>query len=53
MAGSLSVIDGIILVCREAAKTVSVYRARVLAKMQLANNSDPPLYAICNGVVGS
>jgi two-component system invasion response regulator UvrY len=33
-------------------KTVSVYRARVLEKMQLANNSELTVYAIRNGLVG-
>ena len=33
-------------------KTVSVYRARVLEKLQLANNSELTLYAIRNGLVG-
>jgi len=33
-------------------KTVSVYRARVLEKLQLANNSELPVYAIRNGLVG-
>jgi DNA-binding NarL/FixJ family response regulator len=30
-------------------KTVSVYRARVLEKLQLANNSELTVYAIRNG----
>ena len=34
-------------------KTVSVYRARVLEKLQLANNSELTVYAIRNGLVGS
>jgi two-component system, NarL family, invasion response regulator UvrY len=33
-------------------KTVSVYRARVLEKLQLANNSELTVYAISNGMVG-
>ena len=33
-------------------KTVSVYRARVLQKMQLTNNSELTVYAIRNGLVG-
>ena len=33
-------------------KTVSVYRARVLDKLQLANNSELTVYAIRNGLVG-
>ena len=33
-------------------KTVSVYRARVLEKMQLTNNSELTVYAIRNGLVG-
>jgi DNA-binding NarL/FixJ family response regulator len=33
-------------------KTVSVYRARVLEKLQLANNSELTVYAIRNGLVG-
>jgi two-component system invasion response regulator UvrY len=32
-------------------KTVSVYRARVLEKLQLANNSELTVYAIRNGLV--
>ena len=34
-------------------KTVSVYRARVLEKLNLANNSEMTVYAIRNGLVGS
>jgi two-component system invasion response regulator UvrY len=34
-------------------KTVSVYRARVLEKLALANNSERTVYAIRNGLVGS
>ena len=34
-------------------KTVSVYRARVLEKLQLTNNSELTVYAIRNGLVGS
>jgi DNA-binding NarL/FixJ family response regulator len=34
-------------------KTVSVYRARVLEKLQLANNSELTVYAIRNGLVDS
>ena len=34
-------------------KTVSVYRARVLEKLGLANNSEMTVYAIRNGLVGS
>jgi two-component system invasion response regulator UvrY len=34
-------------------KTVSVYRARVLEKLALANNSELTVYAIRNGLVGS
>jgi two-component system invasion response regulator UvrY len=33
-------------------KTVSVYRARVLEKLKLANNSELTVYAIRNGLVG-
>ena len=33
-------------------KTVSVYRARVLEKLQLSNNSELTVYAIRNGLVG-
>jgi DNA-binding NarL/FixJ family response regulator len=33
-------------------KTVSVYRARVLEKLGLANNSEMTVYAIRNGLVG-
>jgi DNA-binding NarL/FixJ family response regulator len=33
-------------------KTVSVYRARVLEKLGLSNNSEPSVYAIRNGLVG-
>jgi DNA-binding NarL/FixJ family response regulator len=33
-------------------KTVSVYRSRVLEKLQLANNSELTVYAIRNGLVG-
>ncbi len=33
-------------------KTVSVYRARVLEKPQLTNNSELTVYAIRNGLVG-
>jgi two-component system, NarL family, invasion response regulator UvrY len=34
-------------------KTVSVYRARVLEKLQLGNNSELTVYAIRHGLVGS
>ena len=34
-------------------KTVSVYRARVLEKLALQNNSELTVYAIRNGLVGS
>lgn len=34
-------------------KTVSVYRARVLEKLSLANNSEMTVYAIRSGLVGS
>jgi DNA-binding NarL/FixJ family response regulator len=34
-------------------KTVSVYRARVLEKLGLQNNSELTVYAIRNGLVGS
>ena len=34
-------------------KTVSVYRSRVLEKLQLSNNSELTVYAIRNGLVGS
>lgn len=34
-------------------KTVSVYRARVLEKLSLANNSELTVYAIRNGLVAS
>jgi two-component system invasion response regulator UvrY len=34
-------------------KTVSVYRARVLEKLQLAKNTELTVYAIRNGLVGS
>jgi two-component system invasion response regulator UvrY len=34
-------------------KTVSVYRARVLEKLALSNNSELTVYAIRNGLVGS
>jgi len=34
-------------------KTVSVYRARVLEKLGLSNNSELTVYAIRNGLVGS
>jgi len=34
-------------------KTVSVYRARVLEKLALANNSELTVYAIRHGLVGS
>jgi two-component system, NarL family, invasion response regulator UvrY len=34
-------------------KTVSVYRARVLEKLGLANNSELTVYAIRNGLVGN
>jgi DNA-binding NarL/FixJ family response regulator len=34
-------------------KTVSVYRARVLEKLGLANNAELTVYAIRNGLVGS
>jgi len=34
-------------------KTVSVYRARVLEKLNLQNNSELTVYAIRNGLVGS
>jgi two-component system, NarL family, invasion response regulator UvrY len=37
---------------RLSPKTVSVYRARVLEKLQLANNSELTVYAIRNGLVG-
>jgi two-component system invasion response regulator UvrY len=33
-------------------KTVSVYRARVLEKLQLSNNAELTVYAIRNGLVG-
>jgi two-component system, NarL family, invasion response regulator UvrY len=33
-------------------KTVSVYRARVLEKLSMANNSELTVYAIKNGLVG-
>jgi DNA-binding NarL/FixJ family response regulator len=33
-------------------KTVSVYRSRVLEKLQLTNNSELTVYAIRNGLVG-
>ena len=33
-------------------KTVSVYRARVLEKLGLSNNSELTVYAIRNGLVG-
>jgi DNA-binding NarL/FixJ family response regulator len=33
-------------------KTVSVYRARVLEKLALSNNSEMTVYAIRNGLVG-
>ena len=33
-------------------KTVSVYRARVLEKLGLSNNSEMTVYAIRNGLVG-
>jgi DNA-binding NarL/FixJ family response regulator len=33
-------------------KTVSVYRARLLEKLQLANNAELTVYAIRNGLVG-
>ena len=33
-------------------KTVSVYRARVLEKLQLSNNSELTVYAIRHGLVG-
>jgi DNA-binding NarL/FixJ family response regulator len=33
-------------------KTVSVYRARVLEKLGLANNSEMTVYAIRHGLVG-
>ncbi|MDH4290046.1 MAG: LuxR C-terminal-related transcriptional regulator, partial [Aquincola sp.] len=33
-------------------KTVSVYRARVLEKLGLANNSELTVYAVRNGLVG-
>ena len=33
-------------------KTVSVYRARVLEKLQMSNNSELTVYAIRNGLVG-
>ena len=35
-----------------SAKTVSVYRGRVLEKLRLANNSELTVYAIRNGLVG-
>ena len=34
-------------------KTVSVYRARVLEKLALTNNSEMTVYAIRNGLVGA
>ena len=34
-------------------KTVSVYRARVLEKLGLTNNSEMTVYAIRNGLVGA
>ena len=34
-------------------KTVSVYRARVLEKLALSNNSELTVYAIRNGLVES
>ncbi|MFM7704152.1 MAG: LuxR C-terminal-related transcriptional regulator, partial [Rubrivivax sp.] len=34
-------------------KTVSVYRARVLEKLGISNNSELTVYAIRNGLVGS
>ena len=34
-------------------KTVSVYRARVLEKLGLANNSEMTVYAIRQGLVGN
>jgi len=34
-------------------KTVSVYRARVLEKLGLNNNSELTVYAIRNGLVGN
>jgi len=37
---------------RLSPKTVSVYRARVLEKVQLANNSELTVYAIRSGLVG-
>jgi len=33
-------------------KTVSVYRSRVLEKLNLANNAELTVYAIRNGLVG-
>ena len=33
-------------------KTVSVYRARVLEKLSMANNAELTVYAIKNGLVG-
>ncbi|MDP3616066.1 MAG: response regulator transcription factor [Rubrivivax sp.] len=35
-----------------SAKTVSVYRGRVLEKLQLSNNAELTVYAIRNGLVG-
>ncbi|MBL8324609.1 MAG: response regulator transcription factor, partial [Rubrivivax sp.] len=35
-----------------SAKTVSVYRARVLEKLQLSNNAELTVYAIRHGLVG-
>ena len=35
-----------------SAKTVSVYRGRVLEKLRLSNNSELTVYAIRNGLVG-
>jgi two-component system, NarL family, invasion response regulator UvrY len=37
---------------RLSPKTVSVYRSRVLDKLQLANNAELTVYAIRNGLVG-
>ena len=36
---------------RDGARTVSVYRARVLEKLGLSNNSELTVYAIRNGLV--
>ncbi len=37
---------------RLSPKTVSVYRSRVLEKLQLSNSSELTVYAIRNGLVG-